>query len=497
MSNPSKNSFIMIAVFVITAAVNYVYNVSMGWLLTPGQFGILGVSISFTLILSLFVTSAFPLTSAKFISGDHAEEVKHRVFKSSLVANVLIGILVSFLFYFAFSTKIIDLGSDYSLLVLGVIAATVTSSTMVIYQGLLQGAFRFKSYGLAGIVTVAGKLFSALLLVSLGYGAFGALMGIPIGNFITLLIVVYLARDFKFWKTNGWADSTVYFFALPIFFGNLGATLLLNVDIIAVKFLTDGLLSDTLAGYYRASLILAQLPIFLVGAMMGVLFPYISKHSDNNAYPSKSIKYAAIFILPISITIAAIPGSMITVIFPDVYITAAPALRIISLGMGLLVMIMVLTQIFQARHAPRIPAIVLPFAVIIEIGLLVLLVPSHGIVGAALSTTIGCAFAFVALVMLYVNQYKLKSNYPAVVKTMISMVFLAGSLVYFPHSTLPDMLVDIIISGTIYLLLLSLFNILVEEDLEIVLLGLPSNRLTLKIAGPTKYILRKLNGLGF
>jgi O-antigen/teichoic acid export membrane protein len=496
MSNPSKNSFIMFFVFAITAASNYFYNVSMGWFLTPEQYGILGVSISFTLILSLFITSAFPLTSTKYISGNYAENIKHQVFKSSLVVNILIGILVSLIFYLTFSTQIIDLGSDYSLLVLGVVFATITSSAMVIYQGLLQGVFRFKSFGLANIVTVLGKLFSALLLVSQGYGAFGALMGIPIGNLLTVIIVIYLARDFKFWKTKGWADSSVYFFALPMFFGTLGTTMLLNIDIIGVKFLTDGMLSDTLAGYYRASLILAQLPIFLVGAMMGVLFPYISKYADNEVYPLKSIKYAAVFILPLSVTIAAIPESIISLIFPDVYIQAAPALQIISLGMGFLVMTMVVTQIFQARHAPRIPAIVLPLAVVIEIIALLLLVPSYGIEGAAFSTTIGCAFAFVVLIALYVNNYQLSYNYSMVVKTIVSLTFLAGSLMFFPHATLVDLLVDILLSGILYIFLLSLFNILIEEDLEIVLLGLPSNIYILKVAEPTKVILRKLNNLG-
>ena len=96
----------------------------------------------------------------------------------------------------------------------------------------------------------------------MGFEAFGAIVGITISAFITLILVVIITKDFTFYKTKGWAGSNVFFFALPMFFGTLGTTLLMNIDIIAVKFLTEGALFDTLSGYYRAALILAQVPVF-------------------------------------------------------------------------------------------------------------------------------------------------------------------------------------------------------------------------------------------
>ena len=92
MTNPTRNSIIMFFAFVIGALLIYAYNISMGWLLTPEQYGMLGVSLSFLLIMSLFVTSAFPLTVTKFISGKQDEPTKHRVFKSALVANIIIAV---------------------------------------------------------------------------------------------------------------------------------------------------------------------------------------------------------------------------------------------------------------------------------------------------------------------------------------------------------------------------------------------------------------------
>ena len=133
MTNPSKNSFFMFAAFIIGALTNYIFNVGMGWLLTPEQYGMLGVSVSFLIIFSLFVTSAFPLTVTKFISGENEESVKHRVFKSALIANITIAIILSILFYFSYYTGIIKLGASYNLLVISIIIATIFTSVMVVY----------------------------------------------------------------------------------------------------------------------------------------------------------------------------------------------------------------------------------------------------------------------------------------------------------------------------------------------------------------------------
>ena len=115
----------MFAAFIIGALTNYAFNVGMGWLLTPEQYGMLGVCVSFLIIFSLFVTSAFPLTVTKFISSENEESVKHRVFKSALIANVTIAIILSILFYFGYYTGMIKLGANYNLLVINIIITTM------------------------------------------------------------------------------------------------------------------------------------------------------------------------------------------------------------------------------------------------------------------------------------------------------------------------------------------------------------------------------------
>ncbi len=476
----------MIGVFFITASVNYAYNISMGWLLPPDQYGVLGVSTSILLILSLFVTTAFPLTVTKFLSEKTDIDVKYRVFKSALAGNVFTGMVVSALFYLAFVSGLVKLGENYRVFVLVIVLAVLASSVVTVYQNVLQAYFRFKEFGAVGVVNVVTKFLGAVSLVLMGLGAFGALLALPLASVASLLLTLYFVRDFRFWQTHRWADTRVFFFALPIFFGTVSMTLLMNLDILGVKFLTDFTEADRLSGYYRSAIIIAELPVFLSGALMGVMFPYISREVESRGkYISKTLKYAIIFMLPVSLVLALIPRAVITLAFPEEYAAGAAALGVVAIGMGFLVLVTVLSGVFQAVHQPRIPAIVLVTAVILDLTALLVLVPRFGLVGAATSTTLASATAAILLSLIYIRTYSPKLKFQA---RFLSALTLFGFLVLLlPHSSRLLTLLNLGVSGSVYLLFLMIFGILTEEDVGILLSGITDNsRVGSKVLGLVK-----------
>lgn len=463
----------MMVVFAIGAALNYIYNISMGWLLPPDQYGILGVAISFLLILSIFVNSAFPLAVSKFLSEDNPESMKHRVFKSSLIGNVCIALVASFLFYVIYASGVLRLDISFDPFIISIIFALIFSSIGGIYTSALQGMFRFKKYGLLNIAVIITKLVSAVLLVLLGFGALGAFFGLVAGTMIGLLLGVAFISDFKYWKTGGWADRRLYSYALPMFFGLLFMTLLMNLDLLMVKFLSEKALSDTLAGYYRSALILAELPVFLTGALMGAMFPYISRYSSNNSnYSNKTLKYAVLLICPLSIALSVISSSMISLVFPSSYAAAADAMGILALGMSFFVIITVLSGIFQAMHNPKIPAIVLFISVVVDVFALLYLVPRYGILGAAASTTIACGAGMLGLSAAYLRYGFLRFDYLKAIKVVLSLILFGLFIFIFPHGTKLLTLLDLMISGALYIAILFIFGLLNSEDVNMILSGL-------------------------
>lgn len=472
MTNPSRDTLLMLLVFVIGAVLNYAYNIAMGWMLSPAQYGILGVAISFLTILSLFVNAAFPLTVAKFLSEEKDDSIKHRVFKSSLVGSLCIALIISLLFYAVYASGIIRLDSIYRPFVLFIILTLILSSIGGIYASALQGKFRFKRYGLVSIITTSTKLISAVLLVSFGFGAVGAFFGLIAGTIAGLLLAVALTLDFKYWKTGGWVNKKIFSFALPMFFGTFFMTLLMNLDILGVKFLSQNVLSDTLTGYYRSALILAELPVFIVGALMGAMFPYISKYSStNNNYSNKTLKYTILMVCPVSIALLVIPSSMIALVFPPSYAAASGALGVLALGMGFFVIITALVGIFQALRLPGIPAIILMFAIVIDVIALIFLVPRYGILGAAASTTIACTAGLIGLVVEYLKHGFLKSDYIKALKILMSFILFGFIIFMFPHETKLLTLFDLVFSSVLYMVFLFVSGLITDEDIKMILSG--------------------------
>jgi len=353
-----------------------------------------------------------------------------------------------------------------------IIFGLVFSSIGRVYASALQGMFRFKKFGLVGIISTLTKLISAVLLVSIGFGAMGAFSGIIAGTIAGLMLAVIFSSDLKFWKTQGWADKKIYSFALPMFFGTFFMTLLMNLDILGVKFLSEKVLSDTLTGYYRSALILAELPVFAVGALMGAMFPYISKYSSsNNNYSNMTLKYVVLIICPVSIALFAIPSSMIALVFPSSYAAAADALGLLALGMGLFVVITALSGIFQAMHHPRVPAILLMISIVIDVVCLFFFVPRYGILGAAASTTIACTIGLLCLTIAYFKYGFIELDLIKGLKILISFIIF-GSLVFIlPHHTKLLTLVDLLFSSILYVLVLFLFRLLKDEDKKLILSG--------------------------
>ncbi|MCZ7355901.1 MAG: polysaccharide biosynthesis C-terminal domain-containing protein [Candidatus Methanoperedens sp.] len=482
MANPSKDTLLMLIVFAIGAFLNYTYNIVMGWLLTPQQYGILGVAISFLTILSLFVSSAFPLAVAKFLSEGIGDDVKHRVFKSSLVGNLGIALPVSFLFYGLYASGLIRLDSTYRPFVLFIIIALIISAVGGVYTSALQGMFRFKKFGLVSITTVATKLVFAVLLVLLGYGAFGAFSGLIASTAAGLLLSLIFTRDFKFWKTGGWESRRIYSFAFPLFVGTFFMTLLMNLDILGVKFLSEKVLSDTLTGYYRSALILAELPVFAAGALMGAMFPYISRYSSTNSnYSNKTLKYTVLMICPVCIALFVIPSSMISLVFPPTYAAASGALGILAVGMAFFTVITALVGIFQAMHRPRVPAIILMLSIAVDVIALFFLVPRYGIIGAAASTTIACAAGLLGLTGVYLKCGFLEFELTKTLKILLAFILFGAIIFMFPSGTKLLTFLDLLAGFAAYTVILFSFRLLDGEDVRMFLAGFGKSEILEKI----------------
>lgn len=484
MASAAKGSMILIVTFFITSIVNYIFNVGLGWLLVPAEYGVYGVSIALMTILSFFVNSGFPIAASKLISEETCKD-ELRIFKTSLTCNILLGLFVSIIFWFIYGFLPLE---NYRSLIFIVILMTILTSVKSVYQYALQGFFRFKEMGALGVLEVFLKLVFGVGLVYIGFGAFGAVTGLFIAGLVSLFVRLFLFRDFKFWRSKGW-ERRVLFFTFPMFLGMLGFTLIQNLDILVLKFLSPGD-TDKLAGLYQAGLLLARIPFFLTGTVMMAVFPFISK-GNSNVYSQVSLKYVVLFIFPVSIAITLKPDAFLYLVYPVSYVEAAPVLRVLALGMGFFAIMTVFSNIFQASGKPKIPARLLLITSGLQLGLLFILIPVMGIVGAALATLLACLGGTIGLGYYYWKTYGIEIK----ISALTSLLMFSLLLYLLPFNSRLEIIASLVIAFGAYMFLLTVFKLLKVEDLYILMEALPAHPLTLTITGNIKSLVYHLNNL--
>jgi O-antigen/teichoic acid export membrane protein len=393
VNDTTRHSALLIGTFVTIAIMNYGFGVAMSWLFNPVQFGVLGVTQSLLLLAALVVGSGFAWTTAQDVAASGVtNQTRHR-FRAAWIANVTLGLIVGGGLWVAYVFGWLPLGPAYRALVplLGLTVVMLAARSVV--NGAVRGQYRFGPLAVNQVGEVAIKAGTGLVLVAAGAGVAGVMVGFAVGTAAALAHSLWVTHSARLWRGRGWTDRQVIVITLPLFAGMLGTALIVNLDILGLKFLTPANAGDELAGLYQAAVILARTPVFVAQSLTLVLFSYVAGKSGGvrvgERGPAGYVQEAARawfrLLLPAGLTLVLAPRAALSLFFPDQYQAAVPALRMAAAGGVLLALVTLLTAVFQAAGDRRRPALASMVAIVTQVVVLVWLVPRWGALGAATS----------------------------------------------------------------------------------------------------------------
>ena len=146
------------------------------------------------------------------------------------------------------------------------------------------------------------------------------------------------------------------------------------------------------------------------------------------------------------------------------YVAGASALAILAIGMTFYSIFSISTSIVQGIGNPRIPMYILVFGSIITGLLCWLFVPSMGIAGGALGTTIGCLAMMIPVVYFVFKLTKAKFQILPVIKITIASLIMGVFALIIPKNALwlfPGIFICIIV----YFFSLILVKFFTKEDI--------------------------------
>lgn len=420
--------------FVLAALFDYAFSAGMTWLLTPEEYGTVSVAMTFFLILSFFVASGFPMSLAKFMAEEGGASrglIRFATIGNLIVSLLVVGLFVTLTFYGPLSP-----GPGYGKLTILIAATTLLLSVGTVLQYALQGRMAFNSFALLHAAKSVTKLVFGAALVLLGLGAVGALSGLLVGAILIVLVAgILLDRRAKEFPEGAplTMDEKARFlrYTGSVFLGTFALTLLMNLDLLAVKYLTAEAESNTLSAYYQSASVLSKAPLWAVIAGLNVVFPLMSRESKRD--PDKAnrllahvLRWTLLALGPYVVLLVLFPELFLYLVFPAAYLAAAPALALVAIGMGALAVCFVLARGLQATDRASAPGAFLAVSAGLQIALLFALVPRWGILGAAAATAVACIAGALLAATSAVPAFRLRATPGMVVKYAVSLALMAA-----------------------------------------------------------------------
>ncbi len=330
-----------------------------------GAYGIVFAGVS--IINNGFITGTIQAVS-KFTSEDEsrAGAVRRLAFRLQGVMGLIVAAL-----YAAFAGVLAEkwFESPGLAMLMRVSAGVIVAySCYAVFIGSFNGRRIFNKQAFFDIVYATFKIILMIALVAAGFGVMGTVMGFLIAATVIAVAAGFASRS----KVTGTFPAKRYLsFALVIITYTFILNLVLMIDIHLLAGLVPRLIHDAAghlgsisnlneirAGQYNAVQKLAFIPYQAIVAIAFVAFPMISKvtfaddQEKTTIYVRKTLRFTAILIVGLATVFAAVPHQALGLVFGEEYQQAAPALRILPLGIAAFGLMTVSNTLLNAAGHP-------------------------------------------------------------------------------------------------------------------------------------------------
>lgn len=369
---------ILAATAVTAGALNFVFQVFMGWALTPAQYGVFGALFAvfyLTNVLGLGVQFSATRFTAALDADDPA---LGRLHGGLLLRAALLGGLLGAGLVLAAPLLVatLDVGTVWPVVF---VAATIPFVfAFRANRGSLQGRQWFGLLGGYNVAYAGTKLAGAVaLVVAFGWGIYGAFAGIGLAGLVVVcLTTLHVRRRLPgsgvALRSPEFDFASIYAFLSPAVLAGFCMTVPANVDVIVVSTAIGG----HRAGLYVAASVVGKVLIFLPMGISKALFPKITSGQASGdaartqALLDRALTYVGVLTGLGALAFVLVPELVLGLVFSPEYLAAAELVRWYGLAIVPFALAMVILNFELARDRTRF-TYVFAAATVVEIGLMV------------------------------------------------------------------------------------------------------------------------------
>jgi len=311
----------------------------MANLLEPAEFGIFATLMSIVYIFSIPTETIQTITS-KYVSKFNETEnlgkfkdVLYRGIKKSVWLSLVAFIL--FLIVGLFLSPVLRI--NFSLFFLtGIILFSFFTTS--VQRGILQGRKKFSQLGLSLVFESMIKVVMSILLVIIGFKIYGAMGGIIVATFSSVIICFLMLKDVLKVKKERVDFRGIYLENIPSLIVITSIVFIYSLDIIFAR----AFFSPEVAGHYALISLVGKVIFFVSSSISKAMFPISSEEFEKGNKTEGIFKKSAIIVVLMSIFILTFyilfPKEIIWIISlgSSKYLPAAGILPILGMSYVLL-----------------------------------------------------------------------------------------------------------------------------------------------------------------
>ncbi|MFX1285678.1 MAG: oligosaccharide flippase family protein [Promethearchaeota archaeon] len=281
--------------------LTFLYQIVMGRLLSPSEFGLLSALLSILAILTIPYKS-ITIVAAKKSSLIALNKTLGAI--KSLFINILrfifpffIGIGLLLLIFSPFIATTLKFETE----ILIFITVSYVFSTVInpVIEGIFQGMENTNRLGFSLLLFPGIRLVIGLLLVLYGFGVVGAIWGIIIAGFCTPILLLVFVSPYFYTNREDFPVNIDFQVIFPVLITDIGFILFFNLDILLIRIF----FSTTESGYYAILSTIGRIVLYSATAFIIVMIPKAVKAHESRQDVLKVLKTSLLISLCLSMVV--------------------------------------------------------------------------------------------------------------------------------------------------------------------------------------------------
>ena len=451
-------------------ASGYVLEVTLTNLMADEHYGLYKVVISIISIINAVVITGTYQSVSNYVS--RGEQTPGAVKAKALKLQVLVGGAIAAGF-FLLSPLIAGRLNDLRLVNYFRLAALIplSYSFYAVFTGYFNGQKKFLTQAALDATYSTLKLVLIVALVWAGFGVGGAVGGFALAAGSVCLIAAWIARGGE--RRGSLHARDLFKFQAYLLVFTFVFNVLQRVDLLLVKALSssDPVAASANVGHYGAALNVANIIYQVIISVTFIIFPLVSQSTfvedsrRTRVYISTTVRYALMVMALLATLFSANAAEVLKLIYKPEYQAGASALAVVAYGMLLFGFLQVATTIISASGRPRVSLIVAVITLAVSVAINVVLIPSRGLVGAAIATTAAMLLGTAIASGYLLRRFGALAPWLSIVRIGTASLLTYAAALFFPVSSRPLIIVKLAVLSLVYFAALIIAREVGKNDL--------------------------------